>query len=74
MVKKFQIDTQQFFTGDQKIKVIDILKRMTIEFDISTNNDIIFRYALKNDYFEITKYFIVSFPKSGDKIAHLAGV
>ena len=24
--------------------------------------------------FEITKYFIVSFPKSGDKIAHLAGV
>ena len=29
--------------------------------------------ALKN-HFEITKYFIVSFPKSGDKIAHLAGV
>ena len=45
-------------TLEEFVKVIDILKRMTIEFDISTNNDIIFRYALKNDYFEITKYLI----------------
>lgn len=45
-------------TLEEFVTVINILKRKTIDFDISTNNDIIFRSALKNDYFEITKYLI----------------
>ena len=45
-------------TLEEFITVINILKKTSIDFDISTNNDIIFRSALKNDYFEITKYLI----------------